>query len=222
MTRILVIEDERVMRRNLVTLLELENYQVTAAENGRRGVELAKANPPDLIVCDVMMPGLDGYGVLRELTREDLTAEVPFIFLTAKGERCDVRAGMNLGADDYLVKPVNQEELLEAIEARLQRQRLRARSGDLKIDFSSPAPFGALGLTPREAEVLLWIAQGKSNRDIATILDASEGTVKKHVVHILEKLGVETRSAATLSAIEAIARAGSAAENNPAPATPRT
>jgi DNA-binding NarL/FixJ family response regulator len=207
MTRILVIEDERIMRRNLVTLLDLENYQVSAAENGRRGVELAKAHPPDLVVCDVMMPGLDGHAVLRELATEPRTAGIPFIFLTARGERSDIRAGMNLGADDYLVKPVDQEELLEAIEARLQRRRLRARSADLKIDFSSPAPLAALGLTPREAEVLLWIAQGKSNRDIATILDASEGTVKKHVVHVLEKLGVETRSGATLSAIETLGRA---------------
>ena len=211
MKRILVIEDERIMRQNLVTLLELEQFEVAAAENGRRGVELARASPPDLILCDVMMPDLDGYGVLRALAEDARTAQVPFIFLTAKGEREDVRAGMNLGADDYLVKPVDQDELLEAIDARLERQRVRASLAEVKIDFASPAPLAALGLTPREAEVLLWIAQGKTNNDIGTILGASEGTVKKHVIHIFEKLGVETRSAATLRAIEALSRVGPAA-----------
>jgi DNA-binding NarL/FixJ family response regulator len=211
MKRILVIEDERIMRQNLVTLLELEQFEVAAAENGRRGVELARATPPDLILCDVMMPDLDGHGVLRALAEDARTAQVPFIFLTAKGEREDVRAGMNLGADDYLVKPVDQDELLEAIDARLERQRVRASLAEVKIDFASPAPLAALGLTPREAEVLLWIAQGKTNNDIGTILGASEGTVKKHVIHIFEKLGVETRSAATLRAIEVLSRVGHAA-----------
>jgi DNA-binding NarL/FixJ family response regulator len=203
MTRILVIEDERVMRENLVTLLELENFAVTAAENGQRGVALAQAEPPDLILCDVTMPGLDGHGVLRTLAADPRTARIPFIFLTARGERTDVRAGMNLGADDYLVKPVRQDELIAAVAARLAKAR-STRRGEFKVDFSSAAPLQTLGLTPREAEVLLWMAQGKTNQDIGTILGASEGTIKKHIVHIFEKLGVETRSAATLKAIETL------------------
>jgi DNA-binding NarL/FixJ family response regulator len=127
---------------------------------------------------------------------------VPFIFLTARGERADVRAGMNLGADDYLVKPVAQAELLEAITARLERQRvLDMQQGQLP-DFTSAVPLEALGLTLREAEVLLWVAQGKGNRDIGLRLEMSEATAKQHLLHIFEKLGVETRTSAALRAIE--------------------
>jgi DNA-binding NarL/FixJ family response regulator len=202
--KVLVVEDQTVMRENLVTLLELEGFQVTSAENGRRGVELALAAPPDLVLCDVMMPTLDGYGVLAELRQHSATQRVPFIFLTAKGERTDIRAGMNLGADDYLVKPVNQAELLDAMAARLERQRVLDMQQGRLPDFSSAHPLETLGLTPREAEVLLWVAQGKGNRDIGLLLEMSEATAKRHLLHIFEKLGVETRTAAALRAIEVL------------------
>ena len=200
------MEDQTVMRENLVTLLELEGFQVASAENGRRGVELALAAPPDLVLCDVMMPVLDGYGVLDQLRRQPTTQRVPFIFLTAKGERTDIRAGMNLGADDYLVKPVNQADLLEAIAARLERQRVLDMQQGQPVDFSTAQPLETLGLTPREAEVLLWVAQGKGNRDIGLLLEMSEATAKRHLLHIFEKLGVETRTAAALQAIEVLGR----------------
>src|SRR5574341_351543 len=106
MKKILIIEDEPEMRRNLAMILKLEKFQVLTAENGRRGVEMALAEKPDLIICDVMMPELDGYGVLHQLRQERATAGTPFMFLTAKGEKADLRSGMNLGADDYLTKPV--------------------------------------------------------------------------------------------------------------------
>src|SRR5438445_8357900 len=122
MHRILVIEDHAPMRENLVLMLEMEGFAVFWAEQGRRGVELARSQAPDLILCDVMMPELDGYGVLQALRADPQTATIPFIFLSAKGEKVDQRAGMNLGADDYLVKPVAKEELLAAVAARLQRQ----------------------------------------------------------------------------------------------------
>src|SRR5262245_30013611 len=110
--RILVIEDEPQMRRNICTILQLEDFHVIDAENGRVGAEQARADEPDLILCDVMMPELDGYRVLEQLRGDKQTATIPFIFLTAKGEKKDFRAGMNLGADDYLAKPVTTEELL--------------------------------------------------------------------------------------------------------------
>jgi DNA-binding NarL/FixJ family response regulator len=209
MKRILIIEDQPQMRKNLMTILEMENFEVTAAENGRRGVELAKETPPDLVICDVMMPELDGYGVLQQLRQHKATANVPFIFLTAKGEKTDLRAGMNLGADDYLTKPVAKADLLGTIAARLERQRAHEQTLqehidniDLKPNFDSPQPLEALGLTPREAEVLLWVAQGKSNYDIAVILGMSEKTAKKHLGNIFEKLGLESRNAAALQAVE--------------------
>lgn len=202
--RILVVEDQTIMRENLVTLLEFEGFQVDSAANGQQAVAIALAAPPDLVLCDVMMPELDGYGVLAALRSEAATQRVPFIFLTAKGERTDIRAGMNLGADDYLVKPVAQAELLEAIAARLERQRvLEVQQGRLP-DFTSARPLEQLGLTPREAEVLLWVTQGKGNRDVGLLLEMSEATVKRHLQHIFEKLGVETRTAAALRAIETL------------------
>jgi DNA-binding NarL/FixJ family response regulator len=204
MKKILIIEDETEMRRNLATVLRLEKFQLLTAENGRLGVELAREEKPDLILCDVMMPQLDGYGVLAELRRDSALALIPFIFLTAKGEREDLRDGMNLGADDYLVKPVAKGELLDAIAARLARAEQHGKR-EFKPDFSSPEPLLKLGLTPRAAEVLLWVAQGKTNQDIGTILGISESTVKKHLLEIFEKTGVETRSAATLRALEVLA-----------------
>src|SRR4030088_2110414 len=101
MKKILVIEDEPEMCRNLTTILRLEKFRPLPAENGRVGVALAKKEKPDLILCDVMMPGLDGYGVIAALRADAETAAIPFIFLTAKGEKPEIRAGMNRGADDY-------------------------------------------------------------------------------------------------------------------------
>lgn len=192
-------------------MLELENFEVVAAENGRMGLERAQAAKPDLVICDIMMPGVDGYSVLHALREAPETATIPFIFLTAREERFDQRRGMNLGADDYLTKPVELEDLLAAIRARLERQRAHAQrtqaqlaSVQVKPDFSSPVALQALGLTVREAEVLLWVAQGKSNADIAAILGMAEKTVKTHLGSVFEKLGVESRTAATLRAVEVL------------------
>jgi DNA-binding NarL/FixJ family response regulator len=201
MKKILVIEDEPEMRRNITQLLRYHEYEPLAAANGREGVEVARREMPDLILCDVMMPELDGYGVLQALHGDARLARTPFIFLTAKGEKNDLRSGMNLGADDYLTKPVAHADLLRAIETRLRRSEQQVKR-EFKPDFSSAGPLLALGLTPRAAEALLWLSQGKTNGDIATILGISESTVKKYVQEMFEKLGVETRGAATVRALE--------------------
>ncbi|HSY61569.1 MAG TPA: response regulator, partial [Cytophaga sp.] len=124
MKRILVIEDNFDVRENIVEILELADYSVITADNGRRGVELAQQENPDLIICDIMMPELDGYGVLHLLSKSLKTAAIPFVFLTAKTERSEIRKGMNLGADDYLTKPFDDVELLDAVEIRLRRHEL--------------------------------------------------------------------------------------------------
>ena len=204
MKKILVIEDEPEMRRNIFTILRLEGFAPVAAENGRTGVEVATKEKPDLILCDVMMPELDGYGVIKTLHNEPATMNIPFIFLTAKGERTDIRSGMNLGADDYLTKPVDKNDLLRAIKMRLARAEQLGRR-EFTPNFDSAEPLVKLGLSPRVAEVLLWVAQGKTNGDIAQILGISESTVKKHLLDIFQTLSVETRTAASLRALEALA-----------------
>lgn len=203
MKKILVIEDEPEMRRNITAVLRYHDYEPVAAENGRAGVETARREKPDLILCDVMMPELDGFGVLQALQAETSLARIPFIFLTAKGEKDDLRSGMDLGADDYLTKPVANADLVRAIEVRLRRVEQQSKR-EFKPDFSSAGPLLKLGLTPRAAEALLWLAQGKTNSDIATILGITESTIKKHVQEIFEKLGVETRGAATVRALEVL------------------
>jgi len=122
MKTILLIEDNNDIRESTVEILELSGYRVLQAENGKTGVDAAVKNRPDLILCDIMMPELDGYGVLYLLSKNPETAAIPFIFLTAKAERLDLRKGMEMGADDYLTKPFDDVELLHAIECRLQKK----------------------------------------------------------------------------------------------------
>lgn len=119
--KILIIEDNAEVRDNVAEILELSNYDVLTAENGKTGVQIASKEHPDLIICDVMMPELDGFGVLHILSKNPKTASIPFIFLTAKAEKADLRKGMNLGADDYITKPFDDAELLDAIEIRLRK-----------------------------------------------------------------------------------------------------
>ena len=121
MKKVLLIEDDSTLRENTAELLELEHYKVITAPNGMLGLELAKREKPDIIVCDIMMPKLDGYAVLEGLSKHKKTKFIPFIFLSAKTERQDVRKGMNLGADDYITKPFEESELLTAIESRLAK-----------------------------------------------------------------------------------------------------
>jgi len=121
MKKILVIEDNLEVRENLCEILELDSYEVVPAENGKIGVEKALSERPDLIICDVMMPELDGYGVLKILNKNPLVNHIPFIFLTAKAEKADMRKGMGLGAEDYITKPFDDAALLEVIQLRIKK-----------------------------------------------------------------------------------------------------
>ena len=138
MRKILVIEDNEEVRENLEEILELYGYEIDTAEDGKIGVEKALRNPPDLILCDVMMPHLDGFGVLNILSKKSSTSNVPFIFLTAKAEKTDFRRGMNLGADDYITKPFYKDELLAVIETRLKKsERLRKQFDKTELGLSA-------------------------------------------------------------------------------------
>ncbi len=127
MTHLLLIEDNDEIRENTAEILELAGYKVSTAPNGKIGVELALKEKPDLIICDIMMPVLDGYGVLHLVNRNPELKTIPFIFLTAKTERSDFRKGMEMGADDYITKPFSDIELLNAVESRLKKVNLLAK-----------------------------------------------------------------------------------------------
>ena len=122
MKKILVIEDEAQSRDIFLECLEAEGFNTLCAENGRVGIQIVQEQLPDLVICDIVMPELDGYGVLSTLRQDPVTAIIPFIFLTAKATKAEFRQGMELGADDYLTKPSTAEELLRAIAARLEKQ----------------------------------------------------------------------------------------------------
>ena len=121
MKKIVVIDDDSSLRESIAEILTLSGYSVSTAENGKTGIETTLKELPDLILCDVMMPGLDGYGVLHILHRHPETKHIPFIFLTGKIELEDMRKGMSIGADDYLVKPFEEIDLLNAIQLRLKK-----------------------------------------------------------------------------------------------------
>jgi len=124
MKKVLVVEDDAAVLRNVRKLLTFEGYEVLAAAGGREGLEVASRESPDIVVCDIMMPGIDGLEVARTLRGNPRTARIPIIFLTARTDRDSQRAGMNLGAEDYLTKPFTADELLSSIQTRLDHQRL--------------------------------------------------------------------------------------------------
>jgi DNA-binding NarL/FixJ family response regulator len=190
--RLLLIDDDVKLRRNCAALLRLEGYEIVEANHGREGLEAARRVRPDLIVCDVNMPTMNGHALLTELRADAALLRTPFIFLTGDGEMKDLREGMNLGADDYLVKPVEPNQLLTAVKVRLKRAE--AAAAQRPSEPASPEQLIPLGLTPREAEVLFWVAQGKTNPEIATITGVQLSTVKKHLENVFQKTGVENQS----------------------------
>jgi DNA-binding NarL/FixJ family response regulator len=176
------------------------------ARNGREGVALAAKEKPNLVLCDITMPEMNGHRVLEAVRADGAIAHIPFVFLTGWGEKEDLRTGMNLGADDYLVKPVEPAELLAAVKTRLRRHQSAGR-GATPAAATPEALQSALGLTPREAEILSWVVQGKTNPEIGIILGIQLTTVKKHLESTFAKLGVENRTGAVTLSLE---RLGSA------------
>ncbi|MFN4079494.1 MAG: response regulator [Saprospiraceae bacterium] len=158
MKKILIIEDNFDVRENLAEILTLSGYETIVAENGKAGIDAALHENPDLILCDIMMPELDGYGVLHILSRQSKTSDTPFIFLTAKAEREDFRRGMALGADDYITKPFDDANLLQTIEARIRKsERLR---------HASSRETGSLERFIDEAKALEAIRRLSDNREV--------------------------------------------------------
>lgn len=158
--KVLIIEDNNDIRENIVEILELAGYTVFAAANGKTGVEQANKNLPDIILCDIMMPELDGYGVLYMLNKNPELSAVPFIFLTAKAERVDLRKGMEMGADDYLTKPFDDMELLNAIESRLKKTEAQKNFFSKPLDQLS----GLIGKTDGLAALRTVVQERKTRQ----------------------------------------------------------
>ncbi|CAM3277870.1 response regulator [Aquirufa ecclesiirivi] len=137
MNKILLIEDSDDIRENTAELLELSGYVVETAADGIEGVRMAQNNLPDLVICDIMMPHLDGFGVLQVFSKHEQLSQVPFIFLTAKTDRSDMRKGMEMGADDFLTKPFQEVELLRSIETRLKKKSMQRTEGQLDAELQS-------------------------------------------------------------------------------------
>jgi DNA-binding NarL/FixJ family response regulator len=201
MAKILVIDDDGEYLRMQLRQLRAEGHEVFGAEDGPEGIEKARKFLPDIILLDIVMPGMNGYQVLEKLRSIPSTGDIPVVFLTCKSSMTELREGMERGADDYLAKPVTGEQLRKAIQARLKRRQLHKRGpiwpGDLELEAVTIA-LGKLGLTNREAEVMYWVMQGKSNTEIGSILNMSPATVRTHLQNFFPKLGVENRHAATI------------------------
>ncbi|ELR71934.1 transcriptional regulator, Crp/Fnr family [Fulvivirga imtechensis AK7] len=179
---ILLIEDNAEMAENIMSILELAHYNVTHAPNGKKGVEIAQRNPPDLILCDIMMPELDGYGVVHILNKDPETASIPFIFLTAKTDKSDFRTGMNLGADDYITKPFDGVDLLKVVEIRLKKNEL------LKSSYSNhPKDVSSFFSKAREIKEFQKLSDNRPTRSFKKKdLIFMEGQTPNDLYHIEE------------------------------------
>ncbi|MBO0340313.1 MAG: response regulator [Bacteroidota bacterium] len=187
MKKVLIIEDNPEFRENTVELLELCNYEVIAAENGRVGIQMAMTALPDIIICDIVMPEANGYTVLEVLGQNERTAGIPFIFLTAKDQKEDIRRGLSLGADDYIYKPFKTEELLKALEIRLKkndflRQRVDKNSKGLNLFLKEASAY-------LDEELLSSSRKNKHFKDRDIIF--REGDAAHHL-YFVEKGNVKT------------------------------
>jgi DNA-binding NarL/FixJ family response regulator len=184
---ILTIEDDPSYRRMVETILCMEGFEVRTACDGATGLALLRERKADLILCDIMMPGLDGHTVLQALRCNAALAATPFIFVSAKVDRADVRRGMSAGADDYLLKPFSAEELLAAVNGRIRRHEMITSQRE-EADFPEELATLRTKITPRELEVLLLVGEGATSRNIALQLGISLKTVEVHRANMMNKL----------------------------------
>lgn len=201
--RLLLIDDDPNLILLVKDFLEFRGYEVTAAENGREALELLEEKLPELIICDVMMPEMDGYAFVRKVRENPRTNWIPVIFLSAKGQSQDRVKGLNTGADVYMVKPFEPDELVAQVESSLkQASRLLAR----KFAGSDNAPplkvRSGVELTPTELKVVQWVARGMANREIAVEMNVSQRTIESHVSNMLGKTGLHNRTELARWAIE--------------------
>lgn len=199
--RLLVVDDDPNLVLLVKDYLEFRGYEVVAASNGLEALEVMRRLTPDLIICDVMMPEMDGYTFVQTLRSDRATDWIPVIFLSARGQTADRVRGLNTGADAYLVKPFEPEELVAQVEATLKHtERLLQMQGApvqpvIQLDRE-------VELTPTETKVLQYVARGMSNREIAEVMGVSQRTIESHVSNMLAKTGLHNRTELARWAIE--------------------
>ena len=206
LTTILVVDDEIDILNATAEILRMEGFQVMTASDGLEGLKVLETYTPDLIITDIMMPRMNGYQLHQRVSNNPEWVWIPFLFLSAKDEEEDVRFGKELGVDDYLMKPIEPEDLIAAVMGRLKRfERLteerRIEEENVKEKQVEALLDEQFGLTPRELEVLQLMMRGLSNDQIADQLVVGQSTVKTHVSNILSKLHVTNRVEAVALAL---------------------
>jgi len=200
--QLLLIDDDPNLILLVKDYLEFRGYEVITAENGREALETLKEHIPDMIICDVMMPEMDGYTFVKEVRKEPKTSWIPILFLSAKGQSQDRVKGLSTGADVYMVKPFEPEELVAQVESSLkQANRLIHYSKGSETGQKIKVP-DRVELTPTELKVVQLVARGMANRDIAEELEVSQRTIESHVSNMLNKTQLKNRTELTRWAIE--------------------
>lgn len=200
--RLLLIDDDPNLILLVKDYLEFRGYEVITAENGREALEVLEQDIPDMIICDVMMPEMDGYAFVNHVRQEERTSWLPVLFLSAKGQSQDRVKGLNTGADVYMVKPFEPEELVAQVEASLKqvyRRQQPTNGGENAPKIQVPFD---VHLTQTEQKVVQFVARGLANRDIADELNVSQRTVESHVSNMLGKTGLHNRTELARWAIE--------------------
>jgi DNA-binding NarL/FixJ family response regulator len=202
--RLLLIDDDPNLILLVKDYLEFRGYEVITAENGREALEVLEQEVPDMIICDVMMPEMDGYSLVSAIRQDPKTSWIPVLFLSAKGQSQDRVKGLNIGADVYMVKPFEPEELVAQVESSLKQASRLIQHKDSKGGDNAPkiqVPFD-VELTPTELRVVQFVARGMANREIAEELNVSQRTIESHVSNMLGKTGLHNRTELARWAIE--------------------
>jgi DNA-binding NarL/FixJ family response regulator len=201
--KLLLIDDDPNLVLLVKDYLEFQGYEVTTSNNGKEALKLLESEVPDMIICDIMMPEVDGYGFVEELRKNTNTSWIPLLFLSAKGQSQDRIKGLNLGADFYMVKPFEPEELVAQVESSLKQSGRLLQYGDTGSMSETLIQVNpSVELTPTELKVVQLVAKGLANKDIATQMNLSQRTVESHVSNMLGKTGLNNRTELARWAIE--------------------
>jgi DNA-binding NarL/FixJ family response regulator len=201
--RLLLIDDDPNLILLVKDYLEFRGYEVLTADNGKEALNSLSQSLPDMIICDIMMPEMDGYALIENVRQDPRTSWIPVLFLSARGQSQDRIKGLNLGADVYMVKPFEPEELVAQVESSLkQTNRLLLHTDGIGDDSSSIQVPATVELTPTELKVVQLVARGLANREIALQMNVSQRTIESHVSNMLGKTGLSNRTELARWAIE--------------------